>query len=236
MIKAYGRRRLQEITAHNQKRIEEKLARKATRAPDEKQNLVLNPVHKMVASSTDLFKRVIQLGRKQSRSAEDMNSLEKLRQKYENGLMPSDANRPNHYQTPCSQIIYPNQAVSENENLIQRVLSLGQNQHNIRQSSSNSTESSDSDSNNEKELEKPGRIHGKLPLLKQHNDIGSYYEIPVRDSRGSFNMIHNDIEDETISICHSSEPSITSLEKIDKRPRDLIFQTKTNTGSARGRV
>ena len=75
LIKAYGRKRLQEIEDHNRKRQRERLAkRKANSNPVSAE---CSPVHKMVNSSAELLQRFMKLGRRQSISADNISVLGK---------------------------------------------------------------------------------------------------------------------------------------------------------------
>ncbi len=75
LIKAYGRKRLKEIEDHKRKKLNAKMAkRKANSNPN---SATCSPVHQMMNASTDLLQRVIQLGRKQSISADNIHVLGK---------------------------------------------------------------------------------------------------------------------------------------------------------------
>ena len=174
----------------------------------------------MVASSTDLLKQVIQLGRKQSRSAEDLNSLEKLRQKYENGIMPSMP-MGNHTTHQYSSMMEPSAPVTQSGTLLQRVLNLGQQQtkpphmsplkKQISIVSALGSESEDSDA--DVGFRKQKKRHVRWPLMKQSSDDGRYRELPADDPEEVVKMRYDCVEDEASPICHSIAQSLTSLEK-----------------------
>ena len=73
LIKAYGRKRLKEIEDHKRKKLQAKLARRKANSNPASANC--SPVHQMMNASTGLLQRVIQLGRKQSISADNLNMI-----------------------------------------------------------------------------------------------------------------------------------------------------------------
>ena len=73
LIKAYGRKRLKEIEDHKRKKLQAKLAKRKANSNPASANC--SPVHQMVNASTGLLQRVIQLGRKQSISADNLNMI-----------------------------------------------------------------------------------------------------------------------------------------------------------------
>ena len=223
MIKAYGRQRLQEITAHNQKRIAKRAAKKAAsqaeEAEKEKRSL-LQPVQTMVASSTDLLKQVIQFGRKQNRSVEDVNYSEDNICGVEKGSFFDDNGYGQEHTEPV-------QNHKEAESLLQRVLQFGQQ---TRQQANKNVSAEESDSSGEQNIRerksdsgglrarKSRKRHVKWPVLKPKSDERNYKEIPAEEEQHSETTYSESGDadgevDEASPICRSITQSLSSDEE-----------------------
>lgn len=216
LIKAYGRKRLKEIEDHKRKKLQAKLARRKANSNPASANC--SPVHQMMNASTDLLQRVIQLGRKQNISADNLNMIGRA-------LTTSD---------------YKSTLKPDGSTLLERVINLGRSEqarsHNqIDRLTSNTlkppdpykgrpslscndlpTTDDDDDDENECCLDTPQafppRNETSKPRSNNNRRWGLLKGSPIGDKGGGYQAVQTDeIENDTQVCVENAKESVTPL-------------------------